>query len=276
MIQDIVVNLNVGGGDNASAAYAVSAASMLHAHITGVAFAYEPSLPGASMGYLPVEILEAKRRDNEAAARTAIDQFIAATELAGVSAEPWLLSSTFADAVDRFGQMARRFDIAIVAQGEPDNDATAAAILENTLFASGRPVIVVPYIQRAPLKLNHAMICWDGSRPAARAIADAMPLLEQAHRTEVVIVAKDARHQEEIEGADIGLHLARHGLNVEVTRIERDGVDVANALLSHSVDCGADFIVMGAYGHSRLREFVLGGVTRSMLRSMMVPTLMSH
>ncbi len=276
MIADIAVNLNVRGGVSAGTEYAVSAASMLDAHITGVAFAHEPNMPGASIGYLPVEILDAKRRDNEAAARIAIDQFIAATERAGVSAEPWLLSSTFTDAVDRFGQMARRFDIAIVDQGEPDNDATAAAILENTLFAAGRPVIVVPYIQKTPLKLDHAMICWDGSRPAARAVADAIPLLEQARRTEVVIVAKDARHQEEIEGADIGLHLARHGLKVEVTRIERDGIDVANALLSHSADCGADFIVMGAYGHSRLREFVLGGVTRSMLRSMMVPTLMSH
>lgn len=276
MIHDIVVNLNVRGGDTASAEYAVSAASMLDAHITGVAFAYEPNVPGASMGYLPVEILEAKRRDNEAAARTAIDRFIATTARAGVSAQPWMLSSTFADAADRFGQMARRFDIAIVDQGEPDNDATAAAILESTLFESGRPVIVVPYIQKTPLKLDRAMICWDGSRPAARAVADAMPLLEQARSTEVAIVAKDAHHQDEIEGADIAHHLARHGLKVEVTRLERDGIDVANALLSHSVDCGADFIIMGAYGHSRLRELMLGGVTRSMLRSMMVPTLMSH
>ncbi len=276
MIEDIVVNLNVRGGDAAGADYAVSAASMLDAHITGVAFAYEPNVPGASMGYLPVEILEAKRRDNEAAAKIAIDRFTAATARAGVSAQPWLLSSTFADAADQFGRMARRFDIAIVDQGEPDNNTTAAVILESTLFESGRPVIVVPYIQKAPLKLDHAMIFWDRSRPAARAIADAMPLLERAHLTEVVIVAKDARHEEEIEGADIGLHLARHGLNVEITRLERGDIDVANALLSHSVDCGADFIVMGAYGHSRLREFVLGGVTRSMLRSMMVPTLMSH
>ncbi len=276
MIQDIVVNLDVRGGNTASAAYAVSAATKLNAHITGVAFAFEPSVPGASMGYLPVEILDAKRRDNEAAAKTAIDQFIATAARDGVSAQPWLLSSTFADAAGRFGQLARRFDIAIVDQGEPDDNATAAAILESALFDSGRPVIVVPYIQKTPLKLDHAMICWDGSRPAARAVADAMPLLEQARLTEVVIVAKPAQHDEEIDGADIGLHLARHGLKVEVTRLEREGIDTANALLSHSVDCGADFIVMGAYGHSRLREFMLGGVTRSMLRSMMAPTLMSH
>jgi nucleotide-binding universal stress UspA family protein len=79
-----------------------------------------------------------------------------------------------------------------------------------------------------------------------------------------------------LEGADLGLHLARHGLNVEVTRIPRGDIDTADALLSHAADCGADFIVMGGYGHSRLREFVLGGVTRSILGTMAVPTLLSH
>ncbi len=120
------------------------------------------------------------------------------------------------------------------------------------------------------------MVCWDGSRPAARAIADAMPFLEKAKRVELVIVTNEPGKKDEIEGADMGQHLARHGLKVEVKRINSGGIDVADALLSHAADSGADFIVMGGYGHSRLREFVLGGVTHSMLRTMTVPVLLSH
>jgi nucleotide-binding universal stress UspA family protein len=137
-------------------------------------------------------------------------------------------------------------------------------------------MIVVPYIQKGPLKLDNVMICWDGSRPAARAIGDAMPLLEKAGRVEIVIVTNERGKQDEIEGADIGQHLARHGLKVDVHRLSGGTIDVADALLSHAADSGADFMVMGGYGHSRLREFVLGGVTRSILQSMTVPVLMSH
>ena len=120
------------------------------------------------------------------------------------------------------------------------------------------------------------MVCWDGSRPAARAIADAMPLLAKAGRVEIVIITNERGKQDEIEGADMGQHLARHGLKVDVHRIVGGNIDVADALLSHAADCGADFMVMGGYGHSRLREFVLGGVTHSIFRSMTVPALLSH
>jgi nucleotide-binding universal stress UspA family protein len=127
-----------------------------------------------------------------------------------------------------------------------------------------------------PLKLDHVMVCWDSGRAAARAIGDAMPLLQRAGRIEVVIVTNESGKQDQIEGADIGTHLARHGLNVELKRIPLGDIDVAATLLSHAADEGVDFIVMGGYGHSRLREFVLGGVTRSILRSMTAPVLMSH
>ena len=149
-------------------------------------------------------------------------------------------------------------------------------IAETALFESGRPVILVPYIQKAPLKLDNVMVCWDGSRPATRAIADSMPLLERAGLVELVIVANERGKQDEIAGADMGQHLARHGLKVDVKRIAGGDIDVADTLLSHAADSAADFIVMGGYGHSRLREFVLGGVTHSILRSMTAPALMAH
>jgi nucleotide-binding universal stress UspA family protein len=176
---------------------------------------------------------------------------------------------------DQFGVIARRFDLAVVGQAEPETNAVEENIVEAALFDSGG-VIIVPYIQKAPLKLDHIMLCWDGSRAAARAIRDATPFLRRAGRIEVVIVANERGKQDQIEHADIGAHLARRGLNVAVKRMPLGDVDVTDMQLSHAADEGVDFIVMGGYGHSRLREFVLGGVTRSMLRTMTVPVLMSH
>ena len=276
MFKDIVVNLSVRKGSKAVGDYAVSVAETLEAHLTGVAVAFVPSIPGASLGYLPIETIEVQQRENEMAAEDAVDHFTAASAKAGVAAERRVLRTGFPAAAEQFSRIARRFDLAIVGQLEPDVNSVEAAIAESTLFDSGRPIVIVPYIQKAPLTLERVMVCWDGSRAAARAIAHAMPLFERAGSVQVVIVASERGKYDQIEGADMGLHLARHGVKVEVTRIARGKIDVADALLSHAADCSADFMVMGGYGHSRLREFVLGGVTRSMLHSMVVPTLMSH
>ena len=276
MFKDIVVNLSVRNGSKAAGDYAISVADALDAHVTGVAIAFIPNIPGASMGYLPIETIEAQQRANEDAAAAAIGRFTTAGASAGVACEPRMLRIDFANAAAQFSQIARRFDLAITGQAEPDVHAVEAMIAESALFASGRPIILVPHLQRAPFRLDRVMVCWDGSRAATRAIADAMPLLERATNVEVVTVTSERGKHNGLEGADMGLHLARHGLNVQVTRIPRGDIDTADALLSHAADCGADFIIMGGYGHSRLREFVLGGVTRSILATMAVPTLMSH
>ncbi len=276
MIKDIIVNLSVGERASPASDYAVSVAAAFDAHLAGIAFLYDPIIPVSGAGYIPAEVIEVQERDNAAAAKAAIDRFVAASSRAGVTAEPLTLSASFAGVGDQFGRIARRFDLSIVGQAEPETSAVEDIITEAALFESGRPVIVVPYIQKDPLKLDRVMLCWDGSRASTRAIADAMPLLERAGRVEVVIVANEAGKQDEIEGADMGAHLARHGLNVEVKRTVLGDIDVADVILSHAADAGTDFIVMGGYGHSRLREFVLGGVTRSILRSMTAPVLMSH
>ena len=276
MIKDIVVNLSLGDNGGVVANYAVSVAETFDAHLAGVAFIFDPIIPVSGTGYVPPEVIDTQVADNQSASKDAIDRFSAAASSAGVSAEPVSLNASAAGSGDKFARMARRFDLAIVGQCDPEANSIEEIIAENTLFESGRPMIVVPYIQKGPLKLDLVMVCWDGSRPAARAIADAMPFLEKAKRVELVIVTNDSGKKDEIEGADMGQHLARHGLNVEVKRIDSAGIDVADALLSHAADNGADFIVMGGYGHSRLREFILGGVTQSMLRSLTVPALLSH
>ncbi len=206
------------------------------AHLTGIAFVYDPIVPVSGTGYIPPEVIETQQADNEAAAKAAIDRFAAATDRAGLSAEPLTLTASFAGAGDQFGRIARRFDLAIVGQAEPETTTVEEIIAETTLFESGRPMIVVPYIQKAPLKLDNVMACWDGSRQAARAIADAMPLLAKAGRVEIVIVTNERGKQDEIEGADMGQHLARHGLKIDVHRIAGGNIDVADALLSHAAD----------------------------------------
>jgi len=276
MIKDIVVNLNVGEKPSPACNYAVSVAATFDAHLAGIAFLYDPIIPVSGAGYIPADVIEAQERDNQAATRATLDRFNAACARAGVSAEPLTLNANFGGVGEQFSRIARRFDLSIVGQAEPDSSAIEEIIAESALFESGRPVIIVPYIQKAPLKLDNVMVCWDGSRAAARAIADAMPLLSKAGRVEVVIVTNERGKQDEIAGADMAAHLARHGLNVDVRRTALGDVDVADILLSHAADAGSDFIVMGGYGHSRLREFILGGVTRSIFRSMTAPVLMSH
>ena len=276
MFKDIIVNLGAGKSGKIVGDYAISVAGRLEAHITGIAIAFVPDIQAAGTAFIPIEKIEALQRDNEAAAETVVDWFGAATARAGIFAEKRILRANMSSAADQFGRIARRFDLAIVGQVEPDGSPIQAMISESILFESGRPMLIVPYVQTTPLKLDRIMVCWDGSRPAARAIADAMPLLKRAGNIEVVSVTSEHGKRDETEGADIGHHLARHGLKVDVTRITRGELDVEDVLLSHAADSDADFMVMGGYGHSRLREFVLGGVTRSMLRTMTVPTLMSH
>jgi nucleotide-binding universal stress UspA family protein len=276
MIKDIVVNLGVGERTNQASEYAISLAAAFDAHLTGIAFLYDPIVPISGAGYIPGEVIESQERDSKAAAKVAIDRFTAASDRAGISTDSLTVSASLSGVGEMFSRIARRFDLAIVGQAEPEKSAIEEVIAEATLFESGRPVIVVPYIQKEPFKLDQVMVCWDGSRAAARAIGDAVPLLKQSKRVEIVIVANERGKEEEIAGADLGEHLARHDLNVEVKRTVLSDVDVADILLSHAADSGADFMVMGGYGHSRLREFVLGGVTRSIFRTMTVPVLMSH
>jgi nucleotide-binding universal stress UspA family protein len=273
MIKDIVVNLNIGAKANAASDYAISIAAALDAHLTGIVFLYSPIVPASRAAPAELEVIE---RHNQAAGEAARESFKAASRGAGIKAELLTPSAGVDSAGDQFGRIARRFDLAVVGQPEPETSAVTEIIVEAALFDSGGPVIIVPYIQKTPLKLDHIMVCWDGSRAAARAIRDAMPLLQRAGRIEVVIVTDEPGKQNQIERADIGAHLARHGLNATVKRIPLGDVDVADVLLSHAADEDIDFIVMGGYGHPRLREFVLGGVTRSMLRTMTVPVLMSH
>jgi len=128
------------------------------------------------------------------------------------------------------------------------------------------------------MNLDRIVCCWDGSRAAARAINDALPLLQKARTVELLIVTNNKKtgNGREIRGVEIGSHLARHGIKVEVEILPAADIDVANVILSRVAECSASMIVMGGYGHSRVREFILGGATRGVLTTMTVPVFISH
>jgi nucleotide-binding universal stress UspA family protein len=275
MLKDVVVNLSGATPQNFAADYAVSVAKVFGAHITGVAFVYEPVIPDTVMGGIPTDLIELQREENTKAAKAAVDRFETAARTAGVSAAARMLDASLGGGATTFGQIARRFDISVVGQASPERGAAAELMIEGALFESGRPLIVVPYIQKQGLKLDRILVSWDGGRTAARAIADAMPLLARAKAVDLVIVTERGKN-EEITGATMSEHLARHGVAAAVKRIAKGDIAVQDAILDYAADSGADLIVMGGYGHSRLREFILGGVTRSILKSMTVPVLMSH
>jgi nucleotide-binding universal stress UspA family protein len=274
MIKDIVVSLGLGAQDPAGT-YAISVAEKFEAHLLGIAISYEPVIPGTVMGGVPPEVIESQRAESNKRANTAIARFAQAAKRAGISMETRIIETGVAGAADQVGRIARRFDLAIVGQPGRRSSLPDQVVDEGVLFESGRPVIFVPFVQTAGIKLDRIMVCWDGSRTAGRAVADAMPLLKSAKQVEIVIVSSRPAQDDELPGADLGQHLARHGLNVSIKRITSD-TDVSSTILSYAADSSADMIVMGGYGHSRLRQFILGGVTRGLLESMTVPVLMSH
>jgi len=173
---------------------------------------------------------------------------------------------------------ARYADLLVVGQATPDNDVgTPANLPESVALATGRPVMVVPHIGAAKPPGKKVMLCWNASRESARAASDAMPFLKAADEVVVLIVdPKGANGHGAEPGADVATWLVRHGVKVTVQREFGADADIGNVILSRAADLDIDLIVMGAYGHSRMRELVMGGVSRTLLSSMTVPILMAH
>jgi nucleotide-binding universal stress UspA family protein len=276
MFKDIVLNLSIDNDRDVTRDYAISVADALQAHLVGVAFAYEPLAVGSIFDGIGASIIETQRAEFERAAKSAASRFDEATRKAAVSREVNVIPASVAGCGEVFGRVARTRDLSIVGQCRPSGSLVDDLIIEGALFGSGRPVLIVPYIQAAPFKVDRVLLCWDGSVSAARAIADSMPFLERSKSIEVVTIADKDDNRASVPGADMAHHLARHGLMIDLKRVVAPDIDVSDAVLSHAADSSADLIVMGGYGHSRFREFVLGGTTRSVLSSMTVPTLMSH
>jgi nucleotide-binding universal stress UspA family protein len=173
---------------------------------------------------------------------------------------------------------ARYADLTVVGQGIDLKDAPhdLAFLPEELALGVGRPVLVVPRYGTFETFGERVLIAWNGSREATRAVHDALPLLTRATKVTVLSIDPEPDSGARVPSADITLHLARHGVSAEADSTVALDMAVGDMLLSRAADLGANLLVMGAYGHSRVREMVLGGATRHILQHMTVPVLMSH
>jgi nucleotide-binding universal stress UspA family protein len=247
-------------------------AASFDAHLVGLFAldaAYIPSYALAEGGSVMQEIERRRRRE---AAVQAESEFRQAERRADGKSE-WRLSVDGALAAVRLN--ARYADLVIAGQPE-SGDGLARAYAGELVLSVGRPVLFVPYAGRFPDVGKRILVAWNASREAARAVSDALPLLERAESVELVAFDPASADHGEVAGADVALYLARHGVKASAARQSAPGLDIGSQILSRAADTGADLVVMGGYGHSRLRELVLGGATRSMLEAMTVPVLMSH
>jgi nucleotide-binding universal stress UspA family protein len=268
-ISDILVL--VEASSRAAGLYALSLASLLRAHLTAVAVVLDG--PVRPLSGLPGSLLDAMHEESRQSAEQALQEFEQVAKDQAVEAQLVRLDAG-RSAEQRLGWLARHFDLTIVQQLPPDQPMNDG-LIEAALFGSGRLVILVPQGYTAAAKLDMVLIAWDETAPAARALADALPLLERADRVELVTVMEPRRGSGDQPPERIIELLARHRIKAQFRSLANSG-GVAGTLFSQAASIQADLLVMGGYGHSRLRELVLGGTTRTMLMSMTIPTFMAH
>lgn len=256
---------------------AVSVAAALGAHIAALSCEINVELPGhfisGSMVGLPGIIAgeAAKSRRN---AQGLISAFETAAAKAGVSRESILQKCKSFEVPDLLVEYARLHDLTIVPVPESYDQWYAEAVI----FGSGKPTLILPQSPRSRLRfeLGTVAVAWDSSRAAARAISDALPLLEKAKKVRVVTVLNEKHLDTKHSAEELSKNLSRHGIDIVLDRVDAKGAPIGDVLEAYVASHASDMLVMGAYGHSRLREFVLGGATKSLLSKPPLPILFSH
>ncbi len=260
--------------------YAVAMAALLQTQLSAVAFEIEVEVPGGSnfiadrlLG-LP-ELLDAEYQKSADNARRLLEVFETAAKASAVLGETIVERSLNSQIAEILVDHARLRDLVIIPVG--DADGIDHLYAERIVFGAGRPVMVLPEPRQgiAP-KLDNILIAWDSSRPAARAIADAIPLLQRARTVRAVTVTEDKDITTSRPAQQLARHLKMHDVMLEIDSVSAAGREIGDVLADHASSHDADLLVMGAYGHSRLRDFVLGGATKSMLARPPLPLLLSH
>jgi nucleotide-binding universal stress UspA family protein len=259
---------------------AVALAFARRAHLDAIAIGYESM---GSVGMVAeggsAAVAAVMRGEQERAlerANAAISVFEVEAKLAKIAYGTRALAAIPVEAEETIGVLSRFYDLAVVLQPDPSFSSYDNVIPQGILFNSGGPMLMVPYIQKGPLDARHVGIAWDGSRLAARALRDALPFLTTARAVTVIAVNEVRGDTGERSSDGIVNHLARHGIKARVERLTADRDNVHGTILSIAADSNIGLLVMGGFGHSRLQERILGGVTRGMFDSMTVPVLMSH
>jgi nucleotide-binding universal stress UspA family protein len=257
---------------------AISLAARFQAQLDAVAVGYESnSMPLVAEGGAAVAaIFEAEREQALERAHAALAVFEAEARRAGLIHSSRAVGALPGEAAALLGATARLYDLTVVAQPEFERDTFDNTLAQEILFQSGGPVLFMPYTFHGVFHARRVGICWDGSRLAARAVRDAMPLLEQAEAITIITVNAESSVPPDASAAHLMRHLSRLGVPIEIDGLKTAKANTQSSILSLAADESLNLLVMGGYGHSRLKETVFGGVTRDMLHSMTVPTLMTH
>ncbi|TFG84623.1 MAG: universal stress protein [Hyphomicrobiales bacterium] len=275
--KNLLIHLDDSKACTSRVAAAIELARAHEAHLTGLYVAADPVLPGNLRAEVPSQFLTALDEQADARAQAAVAGFAKALEKNGLVADTRTARCLATEVPQVVALHARYADLVIV--GQPEGEAAGAvdgSLAEDVVLAAGRPVLIIPYIGAGKHLGRRVLIAWDAGREAARAVNDALPFLKRADQVTALVIDPHKGNDGPEPGADIALHLTRHGVKVEARSLTAGDLSVADALLSRSADLDIDLVVMGGYGHSRLREWVLGGVTRQIFEQMTVPVLMSH
>jgi nucleotide-binding universal stress UspA family protein len=256
---------------------AVGLAQRHGAHLVGAHLQAPMDTPAFAGGVMPMHdffaAYEASAKAERDTAAAAFTKAIKGTHLPN----EWRVARGYPE--NELAVHARYADLLVVGQTDPESESlTPPDLPESLAIASGRPTLVIPHIGVRSTPGKSVMLCWNASRESARAAAEALPFLVAADRVMVLIVDPKetvAGHGAE-PGADVASWLVRHGTKVTVQRDVAANADVGSVILSRAADHDIDLIVMGVYGHSRRREVILGGASRTLLSSMTVPVLMAH
>jgi nucleotide-binding universal stress UspA family protein len=278
-LKDLLLHVDLSEASRHRTEMAIALARRHEAHLAALCLVASPYLPAMAGVAVPADTLGAQLRAAEEEATALLGRVREQAEAAGVAVELRQESAP----IDRLPQIlalqARHADLAIVGQPNPEIDGLDDALLAEAAFMNtGRPALVVPYIGARVVPPERVMVCWDGGRESVRAANDALPLMRRAQRVVVLVVDPEQLTSEggSYPGAAIATHLARHGVTVEVKVAQSGGLKISDVLLGQAADDSADLIVMGAFGHSRLRELIMGGTTREIMKYMTVPVLFSH
>lgn len=276
-LNDIVVYVDSSEATKARVGFAVALAKEHGAHLIGIAFAPTALLPlyGADVGFADMSEVMASVKTQGA---NALRAFEARAKADGVSVAAELMQGMSEEFPHDFAHAARHVDLAILGQPR-DGDPLIGqyALVERCLFASGRPVIIVPALTDKPSLEGTIVAAWDGSAEAARAINDALTFLKPASRVVLVVGVMSGQDDEHApQTDDMMAHLKRHGITAEALRVKAGEGDIGRLLLSTAKSLDADLMVMGAFHHSRWREFILGGVTLTVLEEATIPLFMAH
>jgi nucleotide-binding universal stress UspA family protein len=258
---------------------AVDVAAALGAKISAIACEVKIRAPSSPLGNYLLDIpalVAAEIKKSATNAQQLLAAFQDVAEKRGVFQERILEQCLTSDVPDVFIEYARLRDLTIVPV--PEGDYIDQWYAESIIFDSGRPTVVLPYTRKrtGSFALETVIVAWDFSRPATRAVADAMPILEKAKRVCVLTVTKEKSIDTRRSGAELAKHLARHSVEVVLDEVDAKGRSIGDVFEAHLTYRNANLLVMGAYGHSRIREFILGGATKRMLTRPPLPIFLSH